>query len=179
MDPGRSGARLAAVASLWARAGRTIEARFTGSSMEPAVPDGGTLRLRCGAPIRVGDVAALVHDGHVLVHRVIALRGPWLLTRGDARAVPDPPLPRERAFARVEAVQQQGGGWVTPDLHHPSTAQRLVAAGCAFSLSPLWTRAVVALLRRLSPRRPFSRIDVVQGGPGGPSRRTAATTGDP
>lgn len=157
---GLSGAELSAVTALWARTGRTIEARFTGTSMAPAVPDGATLRLQCGEPVHAGDVAALVHDGHVLLHRVVAVREPFLLTRGDALVIPDPPLPLDLAFARVEAVQR-AGAWIAPDAHDGSLAQRLVLALCAFHLGFRWTRVLIAVLRRLRRRPSVSQVDIL------------------
>ncbi len=151
MDP-LSPAELLAVVDLWKRTARTIEARFTGASMEPAIPSGSRLRLRCGAPVAPGDVAALVHDGHVLVHRVLAVAPPLVLARGDARVVPDPPLPLERVFARVDAVEQ-GDTWTPPARHRESAAQRVTRGACAFGASPAWTRVLVAVLRRLRRRR--------------------------
>lgn len=151
MDP-LAPAELLAVADLWKRTGRTIEARFTGASMEPAIPSGSRLRLRCGAPVGAGDVAAFVHDGHVLVHRVLHVAPPFVLARGDALAVPDPPLPLDRVLARVEASERDGE-WTVPPDHRESVPQRVLRAACAFPASPAWTRALVAVLRRLRRRR--------------------------
>jgi hypothetical protein len=153
MDPrGLSAAELLAVADLWKRTGRRVEARFTGDSMEPAIPSGARLRLACGAPVGPGDVAAFLHDGHVLVHRVIAVAPPLVLARGDALLVPDPPLPLDRVFARVEEVER-GGEWAAPAAHRESLAQRLVRSACAFPHRAAWARIVIAGLRRLRPRR--------------------------
>jgi hypothetical protein len=153
MGPGAlSAAELLAVTSLWKRTGRTVEARFTGASMEPAIPSGARLRLTCGTPVAPGDVAAFVHDGHLLVHRVLDVAPPQMLTRGDALVVPDPPIPLENVFARVEAIED-GGEWRAPGRHRDSAAQRVVRLLCAFDLSAAWARAAVATLRRLRPRR--------------------------
>lgn len=153
MGPGAlSAAELIAVASLWKRMQRTVEARFTGASMEPAIRSGARLRLACGAPVAPGDVAAFVHDGHVLVHRVLDVAPPLMLTRGDALVVPDGPAPLERAFARVEAIED-GGEWHAPAGHRDSAPQRVVRFLCAFGLSAAWARVVVAGLRRFRRRR--------------------------
>lgn len=151
MDP-LSPAELLAVADLWKRTGRTIEARFTGTSMEPAIPSGSRLRLRCGAPVAPGDVAAFVHDGHVLVHRVLDVAPLFVLARGDALAVPDPPLPLDRVLARLEAIGRDGA-WTAPPDHRESVPQRVLRVACAFRASRAWARAVVALLRRFRRRR--------------------------
>lgn len=154
-----SAAELLAVADLWKRTGRTLQARFTGDSMQPAIPSGSRLRLACGAAMSPGDVAAFVHDGHVLVHRVLAIAPPLVLTRGDAVVVPDPPVPLDRVFARVEAVQD-GDEWSAPAAHRDSPAQRFARSLCAFGSSPAWARLVIAGLRRLRRRSP-PRVEVV------------------
>jgi hypothetical protein len=157
---GLSAAELVAVADLWKRTGRTLEARFTGDSMEPAIVSGARLRLLCGTETAPGDVAAFVHDGHVLVHRVLDVRAPFVLARGDALAVPDAPLPLECAFARVVAVQRRDD-WIAPDGHRETAGQRLVRSLCAFRVSPTWARAVIALLRRLR-RRPSPAVELLE-----------------
>lgn len=160
MDRGAlSAAELLAVADLWKRTGRTVEARFTGASMEPAIASGSRLRLACGSSVAPGDVAAFVHDGHVFVHRVLAVAPPLVLTRGDALVIPDPPLPLARVFARVEAVQQ-GTGWHAPPGHRDAPPQRLLRSLCALRTSPGWTRALIAGLRRLR-RRPAPPVELL------------------
>jgi hypothetical protein len=161
MDRGAlSAAELLAVTSLWQRTGRTVEARFTGASMHPAIPSGARLRLACGESVAPGDVAAFVRDGHVLVHRVLDLAPPLMLTRGNALVIPDPPVPLERVFARVEAVER-GGEWLAPPGQRDSAPQRIVRFLCAFDLSAAWTRAAVATLRRLR-RRSGSPVELLE-----------------
>ena len=60
--------------------------------MEPTIPSGAEVRLRCGATAAVGDVVAFIRDDHIVLHRVEALSpsGRWVLTRGDACVFPDP-----------------------------------------------------------------------------------------
>ena len=88
------GQRLAAVASLWRKTGRELRARFGGSSMEPALPPGTEVVLRCGEAGAPGDVVAFLAGGRLVVHRVVARAsdGTWTLTRGDARILPDAPI---------------------------------------------------------------------------------------
>lgn len=155
-----SAAELLAVTSLWARTARRVEARFTGGSMEPAIPSGARLRLLCGAAVAPGDVAALVHDGHVRVHRVLDVIPPLVLTRGDALWVPDPPVPLDSIFARVEAVED-GGAWRAPSGHRDSGPQWAARLLCAFPASAAWSRAVVAVLRRLR-RRPAAPVELLE-----------------
>lgn len=101
------GESLAAVASLWRRTGRELRARFGGSSMEPTLPPGTEVLLRCGERGSPGDVIAFVAEGRLVVHRVVALArdGTWTLTRGDARVLPDAPIrDPEAILGRVAGV---------------------------------------------------------------------------
>ena len=158
---GLSGPELQAVTALWARTGRTIEARFTGSSMEPAIPDGSLVRLRCGGSPRLGDVVAFLQDGRVLLHRLVATDPGLRLTRGDAVAVPDAPLGDDPPFACVVALQR-GGEWVEPPAHLASRRQALVLGICrtAARVDPRAGRLVIALLRRLRRRGSVPRLDL-------------------
>lgn len=162
MDPrGLSEPELHAVVALWARTGRTIEARFTGTSMEPAIPHGSTLRLRCGRAPRPGDVIAFVRDGHVLLHRLVAEDRGVILTRGDAFVVPDPPLAGGAPFACVVGVQR-GDAWIEPPSHSPSAAQALVLALCraAGRVHPRLGRLASGALRRLRWRGAPAPLDL-------------------
>lgn len=158
---GLSAPELTAVTALWARTGRTVEARFTGGSMAPAIPDGATVRLECGQPPRVGDVAAFVWDGHVVLHRLVADAGPLSLLRGDALVVPDPPVAAGLPFARAVAIEREGA-WVQPPAHAPSGLQSIVLWLCrlATGADVRLGRLLIAALRRLRPRPEASRLDV-------------------
>jgi hypothetical protein len=88
------GETLAAVAALWRKTGRELRARFGGSSMEPALPPGTEVVLRCGETGAPGEVVAFLAGGRLVLHRVVARAadGSWTLTRGDARVLPDVPI---------------------------------------------------------------------------------------
>ena len=105
------GETLAAVASLWRKTGRELRARFGGSSMDPALPPGTEVVLRCGETGAPGDVIAFLADGRLVVHRVVARAadGSWTLTRGDARVLPDVPIrDPEAVVGRVRGVWRAG-----------------------------------------------------------------------
>ena len=107
-----SAADLAAVASLWRKTGRSLRARFGGSSMEPAIPAGALVQLRCGEPGAPGDVIAFLSGGRIVVHRVVARAadGRWTLTRGDARILPDVPVrDPEAVLGRVAGLCRGAG----------------------------------------------------------------------
>lgn len=109
--PGLEADQLAAVASVWRRERRRFNARFGGASMSPAIPPGAELEVACGEPVAPGDVAVLVVEGRVLVHRVAAvLRAEgWILTRGDATALPDLPAPLSCVLGRVAGIRNATG----------------------------------------------------------------------
>jgi len=107
-DPVLGDEELATVARLWKANRRELTCRFGGTSMMPAVPPQAEVRLRCGEKGGTGDVVAFLDEGRVMVHRIVALSpGGWLLTRGDARLLPDHPI-RDvaKVMGRVVAVRQ-------------------------------------------------------------------------
>lgn len=122
--------RLDAVSELWARTGRELRVRFTGRSMEPTIRSGAEVTLLCGEGGRVGDIVAVRAGLGVIVHRVVAA-GPgreWLVTRGDARWLPDAPSAGAGAvLGRVAAVHVEAVAADPPALH-PSLGQRLALA---------------------------------------------------
>jgi hypothetical protein len=149
------------VAALWKRTGREVVARFTGSSMEPTIPSGAEVRLRCGVEVGMGDVAAFLRDGHLIVHRVVggSREAGWILTCGDALLLPDPPI---RDFDTIlgQVVEVRVG-----DRFEPLAAARrgLIVRSCLGLLrwSPSLGDAAVRALRYLRlarRRRPVEEI---------------------
>ena len=142
---GLTSARLEAIAAIWKREARQLTARFGGSSMEPTIPSGGEVVLRCGGSPEPGDIAAFIDRGRILVHRVVA-RSPsrgWLLTRGDASAIPDPPI-REAATIGTVVRVRLGDLWVEPP-PPPATVLRCLA----LALCLVGFRAPAPVARRL------------------------------
>jgi len=149
-DPVLGTAELSAVAELWKSGRRELVCRFGGTSMRPAIAPQAEVRLLCGTPsVERGDVVAFLDEGRVMVHRVVAaLPGGGLLTRGDARLLPDRPLQGGgQVMGRVEAVHVGEAFAAVPPLRG-SLAQALV----------LWP-LVQAL--RLSPAAGARLIDVL------------------
>jgi len=122
---------LAAVATLWRSGQRELVCRFGGTSMRPAVPPLAEVRLRCGEGGALGDVIAFLDAGRVIVHRVVALApNGWLLTRGDARLLPDTPVrAAAQVIGRVVAVRGDEAFGPVPE------APRSLLRACA--LAPL------------------------------------------
>ena len=162
-----SGDRLEAVAAIWKRERRQLTARFGGASMEPTIPAGSELWLQCGAVPEPGGIAAFTVGGRLIVHRVLA-QSPnrtWLLTRGDASAIPDPPIAQTAVIGTVTLVQR-GDRLTQPAAPPASLRQRLVLAGCLLGMraSPATGARVIHLLwflRRwlvLAPRAVAGRL---------------------
>jgi hypothetical protein len=88
-----SAVQIDAVADLWRRERRRLTTSFSGTSMLPAIEPGQPVVIDCGADPRVGDVAVFRLDKLIGVHRTVARTQDWLLTWGDANALPDEPVP--------------------------------------------------------------------------------------
>ncbi len=91
--------------------GFDAELRVTGSSMSPLVRSGDLITLsppsRC--PIRRGAVVAYLRAGRSLVvHRVVAITGEELLTRGDAMRRPDEPVAAARVLGVLARHRRRG-----------------------------------------------------------------------
>jgi signal peptidase I len=87
-----SAAELEAVAALWKRERREFQACFSGTSMLPAIAPGQSVVVKCGLEPAVGDVVLFRSNSQIMVHRVTARAGPWLMTWGDANWLPDEPV---------------------------------------------------------------------------------------
>jgi hypothetical protein len=162
-----TGDRLEAVAAIWKRERRQLTARFGGTSMEPTIAAGSEVLLLCGVVPEPGGIAAFTVGGRLIVHRVLA-RSPdrtWLLTRGDAAAIPDPPITQTAVIGAVTLVQR-GDRFTEPAAPPPSLRQRLLLGGCLLGMraSPAAGARVIDLLwflRRwlvLAPRAVARRV---------------------
>ncbi|MEA2569314.1 MAG: hypothetical protein QOI24_1315 [Acidobacteriota bacterium] len=113
--------------------------------MLPTIAPGAPVEIVCGDEANPGDVILLIHRGQVVVHRLIATRGSWMLARGDANPIPDLPVAREALIGRaVSAPPYAETGW-------QSFNRRLVVT--AFPLARylvplLWQIRRVALVAR-------------------------------
>ncbi|HEX4495837.1 MAG TPA: S24/S26 family peptidase [Thermoanaerobaculia bacterium] len=96
-----------------------VEVVVRGGCMAPLLADGGRARVAAARLYLPGDVVVFrAADGRLLAHRLLGLRlhagALALVTRGDACAVHDAPVPRAALLGRVEGVR-------------PTAAQRLRA----------------------------------------------------
>jgi hypothetical protein len=168
---GLSGEPLAAVTHIWKRQRRTLTASFGGVSMSPTISAGAAVTFACGERVGVGDVAVVLMEGRILVHRIVAVgRAGWFLTRGDATWVPDPPTSAEAVVGRVVGVDQKD----VPDGPPASRVRRTILALCVALLNAredtgrgfirllwrwrYWTElAPLAVARRLRSDAPGNR----------------------
>jgi hypothetical protein len=123
-------------AALWKKTGREFTAEFDGVSMRPTIEPHQPLTVSCGRPAQVGDVVLALRGTLPVVHRVVWMGSDWLLTRGDARTVPDPPL----AAGDVVGIVRDVPAYV------PRRAQRL-ATGVAILAGALGRGAAHAAVR--------------------------------
>jgi len=88
------------------REGRTVDVPLGGASMRPLFTPGDTLRITPARAetVKPGDIVAVDLDGQLLVHRLVYKTATTVVTRGDACASCDPPLPRATVIGRVDAA---------------------------------------------------------------------------
>lgn len=73
--------------------------------------------------MRAGDVVVCQEGRRILVHRAVAVLGSgWVLTRGDATAVPDLPVPVSSVLGRITGLVTREGDLAVPQA--PDTAAR-------------------------------------------------------
>ena len=134
-----AGPELAAVAEIWKRTRRTFEARFDVTSMLPSIAPLQPVTVRCGCDAVVGDVVLALSGDRIIVHRLIWRdpRRSWLLTRGDARAVPDGPIDASAIAGVVDAP-------AAPERATQRAARMIVTAAAMFG-----RRAALVAVRTL------------------------------
>lgn len=100
--------------------GRALDSTVAGMSMWPVIGPGARIRIDLceRARYEAGEVVAFVSHGQVVVHRVAhrgragAARG-YVIARGDATLVPDPPVDVRRILGPVTGVWSDER-WVAP-----------------------------------------------------------------
>ena len=112
--------RFLAIASFLKAHGQEIECRVDGTSMGATLPARSQVRIRCGEPDEyVRDaIVAFVAGSRIVSHRIVhrGRRGPaseYLITRGDGRVLPDPPVRLRSVLGTVTGVRV-GERWVQP-----------------------------------------------------------------
>jgi hypothetical protein len=133
-----------------------FESAVRGNSMAPAIPAGARIRVRPGegSSCRIGDVVFYLSDGGYVVHRVAyrpapSADGDYLLTAGDARFAPDPPVPCRQILGTVVAVQGNGQ-WAPVGPPVPGPWHRRVVRAVTLPVMILATKVSVVGARRLA-----------------------------
>lgn len=140
---------------------RSFESTVAGMSMGPALGPGSRIRIALVDRDRYesGEVVAYLAGSQVVVHRVAhrgraaAARG-YLITRGDAALVPDPPVDHDRILGPVTGVWRPGG-WMPLGGPPPRSLRAKLARGVSLAvavgalyLSPRVTSRALSALHR-------------------------------
>jgi hypothetical protein len=160
-------ARILAVASRLRAPDRAIESTVVGMSMGRTIPAGSRIQIELGERGRYerGEVVAFLAGDHIVVHRVVGRVGRgargYLLTRGDAALVPDPPIDEACILGAVTAIRREQG-WTAPggraEVSFPArviTSVVLVAVVGLLRLHPRAAAAFITCLHRAA--RPLRR----------------------
>ena len=110
----RDDATFMAVCEQLLLAGTPVRFRASGGSMRPAIRNGDVVRLDPigHQPAAPGDIVAVHSDGRFLVHRVLSIDvdasgRAVVITRGDAHADADPPVPATAVLGRVTRIHRR------------------------------------------------------------------------
>ena len=82
---------------------QTIDFPIVGHSMEPTVAHGATVRVDLGRSVSNDDVVLFRQHEQLVAHRVIHRGARTLITRGDGRIAPDPPVALEHVLGVVSS----------------------------------------------------------------------------
>jgi len=95
-------------ASTLLEAGIAVRLAARGQSMKPLVRSGSLLRVvPARGEAKIGDIALVrLENGGVIIHRVVAIDGGRVTTKGDAYVTPDGAVDRSRILGRVVAVER-------------------------------------------------------------------------
>ena len=92
-----------------------LEIRMSGSSMSPAIEDGDLITVEPVPDSRISPGDIILYQSRydtAVIHRVLRVEGSQsersVLTRGDAAAQTDVPVPLERVLGRVKLVERGG-----------------------------------------------------------------------
>ncbi len=121
------------ILELWQQAGQAHWMPVSGRSMLPLIRPGDAVLVQYGhTALRRGDICVFRQGDALVVHRVLQVtpgqHGMLLLTRGDAAAHTDRPVPAQVLVGRVQALRRTGqsisldtpvarmGGWMLATL---------------------------------------------------------------
>jgi hypothetical protein len=152
--------RILALAASLRAPSRVVESTVKGLSMGSSLPPESRIRIEMSHHQRfeIGAVVAFVAGNQVIVHRVVHNGRDHLLTRGDARLVPDSPVRRDQVLGPVTAVTRNGA-WMDLDLPRRRSPRSRICSSAILQISaamlrvsPRATGTLVRLLHRLEGR---------------------------
>ena len=130
----RAAERLRATAPMLQRARGEVETVLQGTSMIPALPSGAMVRIACSETpaFEAGAIVAVRAGGVLVIHRVLhagrrARARRYLITRGDARWLVDPPVEVSAVLGVVTAVHGEDE-WQAPRRFPTPLIRRWVSA---------------------------------------------------
>jgi phage repressor protein C with HTH and peptisase S24 domain len=88
--------------------GHAVEFRVRGDSMHPTIREHDLVHVAPSQDVRLGDVVLTLADRGLTAHRVIAVDGDSIVTRGDNTPGADSALPRVRVLGKVLWVERNG-----------------------------------------------------------------------
>lgn len=88
--------------------GHAVEFRVRGDSMHPSIREHDLVHVAPSGEVRVNDVVLALADRGLTAHRVIAVNGEQVLTRGDNTPSADRALARDRILGKVVWVERNG-----------------------------------------------------------------------
>lgn len=88
--------------------GHAVEFRVRGDSMHPSIREHDLVHVAPSREVRVNDVVLALADRGLTAHRVIAVKGESIVTRGDNTPSADRALARDRILGRVLWVERNG-----------------------------------------------------------------------
>jgi len=88
--------------------GHAVEFRVRGDSMHPAIREHDLVHVAPSRDVRVNDVVLALAERGLTAHRVIAVDGESVVTRGDNTTAADRALARDRILGKVVWVERNG-----------------------------------------------------------------------
>jgi hypothetical protein len=89
-------------------AGRAMRFRLGSCSMVPTLQMDDLVTVAPGCRCRLGDIALFQRDQDLLLHRVVARWGGWIVTKGDGLAWLDVPVPRHAVLGTAVLRERRG-----------------------------------------------------------------------
>jgi hypothetical protein len=88
--------------------GRTMRFRLGSCSMVPTLRPDDLVTVAPRDRCRLGEIALYRQDQNLLLHRVVARWGDWIVTKGDGLAWLDVPVPHDAVLGAAVARERQG-----------------------------------------------------------------------